>query len=359
MATYDKENVKENIEPEDIYNLLDFFGAEPEMFNDHIVAKTICHGGESKKLYYYYNTSLFQCYSGGCGTFDVFELVRKVENIDDLNRAIYFVVNFFNLQSYLDEIDIKETYEDWKIFKKYDKINNINPPNKDKVVLPEVPNLIEHYPSIYFPAWEKEHISKEIMDFIGIKYDPVNAAVLIPHRDENGRLIGIRQRTLIQEQERYGKYRPARIGGKLCNHPLAFNLFGLDVAKENIKKAEVAIILESEKSVMQAMNYLGKEGTIAVAVCGSTISKYQFQLLLDSGAKEIVIGLDKDFTDLGSEEFYSVTEKLEKIYRKYSAYANVSFLFDKYNLLNYKSSPTDCGKDAFFYLWRNRVYIDG
>lgn len=188
------------------------------------------------------------------------------------------------------------------------------------------------------------------MDYMGVKYDPVNGAMLIPHRDENNRLIGIRQRTLVQEQEEFGKYRPAKINGKLCNHPLAFNLYGLNVAKNNIRQVQTAIVLESEKAVMQTINYLGIDNTIAVAICGSSISRYQFQLLLDAGAKEIVIGLDKDFQEAGSEEFYQLTNKLEKIYLKYAVYANISFLFDKEGLLGYHSSPTDAGKEAFFYL---------
>ena len=356
MATYDKESVKDRIEIEDVYNLLDFFGAEPQMFSDYITSKTICHGGDSHKLYYYDNTKLFRCFTGSCGSFDIFELVQKVEDIEDLNKAIFFVVNFFNLQSEIDNLDYNDTSEDWKIFNRYNKINEVSI-NKDKVSLPELDNLIQYYPSVRFPSWEKEYIPKEIMDYVGIKYDPVNAAILIPHRDIDNRLIGIRQRTLIQEQEQFGKYRPAKINGKLCNHPLSFNLYGLNISKDNIRRAGVAIVLESEKAALQAMNYLGVDGTIAVGMCGSNLSKYQFQLLLDCGAKEICIGLDRDFKESGDEDYYDVIKKLEKLYQKYSTYANISFLFDKDNLLGYKQSPTDCGKEAFFYLWRNRVVL--
>ena len=123
MATYDKDTVKERIEIEDVYNLLEFFGAEPQMFSDYITARTICHGGDSHRLYFYSNTRLFKCYTGSCGTFDIFELVQKVEGIEDLNQAIFFVVNFFNLQSEIDDLDYEDTTEDWKIFKKYNKIN--------------------------------------------------------------------------------------------------------------------------------------------------------------------------------------------------------------------------------------------
>jgi hypothetical protein len=80
-------------------------------------------------------------------------------------------------------------------------------------------------------------------------------------------------------------------------------------------------------------------------------------LLLDSGAKEICIGLDKDFHEPGDEDFDKVVKKLESLYQKYSTYVNISFLFDKENLLGYKCSPTDISKEIFFYLWRNRVVL--
>ena len=193
---------------------------------------------------------------------------------------------------------------------------------------------------------------------MGIKYNPVNGSIIIPHVDQNGRLIGIRQRTLVQEDEVYGKYRPARFQNQLCNHPLAFNLYGLYQAKENISNLRTAIIVESEKSVLQYLSYFGTKSNICVAVCGSSLSKYQFNLLLDLNIHELVIGFDKDFNEIGTEDYNKTINKLQKIYDKYNSYVNISFLFDKENnTLGYKDSPLDCGKDAFLYLWRNRIVI--
>lgn len=56
---YDKVKVKESIEPENVYDILEYFGAEPEMYSDYIISRTICHNGigeGSKKLYYYLRT---------------------------------------------------------------------------------------------------------------------------------------------------------------------------------------------------------------------------------------------------------------------------------------------------------------
>lgn len=359
VLSYDKELVKENIELEDMYNILEFLEAEPQMYGNYIVAKTICHDGDTHKLYWYENTRLFKCYSGSCGSFDIFELVQKHQGIDDLNKAIYFVVNFFNLQGRVAESDDDYSSEDWKLFSRYNKIDDISPEEKGKVVLPEFDlSLFKHYPRPQFMNWEKEGIVKEVCDYMDIAYDPVNGGIIIPHKDENGRCVGVRYRTLVQEQEQYGKYRPMKAFGQMFNHPLAFNLYGLDKAKDNIKNMKTAIVVESEKAVLQYISYFGTSSNICVAVCGSSLSKYQFQLLLDQGVKEIVIAFDRDFEEIGSKDYYQVIDKLQKLYDKYSPFVNISFLFDKEcNQLGYKDSPLDCGKEKFLYLFRNRVVL--
>lgn len=357
--SYSKDKVKEYLDIEDMYNLLDYLGAEPQMFSNYIVAKTICHQGDTHKLYWYENTALFKCYSGDCGTFDVFELIQKIEDIEDLNKAVYFVVNFFNLQGKIEEADEDFSLEDWNLFRKYNKLDDIEIASPAQMQLPQLDNLIKYYPSPVFLDWVKEGINPEVCEYMGIKYDPVNGAILIPHYDIDNRLIGVRQRTLVQEQEVWGKYRPARINGQLCNHPLAFNLYGLPQAKDNIKQLETAIVVEGEKSVLEYISYFGTKSDICVAVCGSSISKYQMQLLIDCGAKEVVVGFDKDFKQWREKdkENEQVTRKLEKIYEKFGNQVNISFLFDVYGLLEEKCSPLDCGREAFEYLWRHRVVL--
>ena len=217
--------------------------------------------------------------------------------------------------------------------------------------MPQIPNYAEYYPQPHFLNWEREGISYDVCQYMGIKYNPTNGSIIIPHYDENNRLVGIRQRTLIQENEVYGKYRPARFQDQLCNHPLAFNLYGLNLAKENIAALRTAIVVEGEKGVLQYISYFGTKSNICVATCGSSLSKYQFQLLLELGIQELVIGFDKDFEDFESEDYKKVEDKLLKMYNKYSPYVNISFLFDnKNNVLGYKESPMDAGKEVFLYL---------
>ena len=354
---YDKYEVKEALELEDVYDILDSLGAEPEMHDEYIVARTICHGGDSKKLYYWNNTRLFKCFTGSCGTMDIFELLQKVKQLD-LNEAVYFVVNFFNLQYRLSEVDDSYLQEDWKIMRKWQEISAIKI-NHEKVILPEIDkSILKNYPQPHILDWEKQYIPKEVSDYMGIRYDPVNGAIIIPHLDENGRLIGIRERTLVKENEVRGKYRPWKQRNKQYNHPLAFNLYGLYQARDNIKMMGKAIVCESEKAVLQIINYLGLSNDLAVAVCGSSLSKYQFDLLVEAGAKEICIAFDADYEKIGDENWEQVVKKLQKIYDKYKAYADISFLFDTSGtMLGYKDSPTDCGKEGFMQLWNDRIFL--
>lgn len=359
VLSYNKGEVKENLSMDDIYNLLEFLEAEPQMYGNYIIAKTICHSGETHKLYWYENTGLFKCYSGSCGSFDIFELIQKYNDTDDLNQTIAFVVNFCNLQSKVSDDSSDElSVEDWEVFRRYGRIAEIAVEDKSKIQLSEYDlSLFEHYPQPIISDWEKEGISKEVCDYMGIRYDPIEGGIIIPHFDENGRCIGIRSRTLVQENEKFGKYRPLTAFGQMFNHPLAFNLYGLDKAKENIEESGIAIVVESEKSVLKYLSYFGIAANLCVAVCGSSFSKYQFQLLQEYGAKEIVIGFDKDFEDYNDDKCLEVESKLMKIYDKYGAYANLSFLYDKESLLGYKHSPLDDGKEKFLHLFRNRVML--
>ena len=170
-------------------------------------------------------------------------------------------------------------------------------------------------------------------------------------------LIGIRERTLIKEREKRGKYIPAYLDGVQYRHPLSFNLYGLNMNKDNIAKFQTAIVMEGEKSVLLYESYFGRENNICVACCGNSLIAYQVKLLLDLGVKEIVVGFDKDFESSQEENFSKVVKNLKNIHKKYGASVQISFLFDKEDLLGFKNSPIDKGKDVFLELFKRRIFI--
>ena len=128
----------------------------------------------------------------------------------------------------------------------------------------------------------------------------------------------MRGRTLCAEEgERYGKYRPLRVNNVLYNHPLGMNLYNFNNSKDNIKILKKAIVFEGEKSTLLYKSYFGLENDISVACCGSSVSAYQIQLLIDAGAEEIVIAFDRQFQEIGDEEFKHLKTNLLKLKQKY------------------------------------------
>lgn len=104
----------------------------------------------------------------------------------------------------------------------------------------------------------------------------------------------MRGRTLCKEEgERFGKYRPLKVGKDLYNHPLGMSLYNLNNSKDNIRLVKKAIVFEGEKSTLLYQSYFGLDNDISVACCGSSLSTYQVQELIDSGAEEIIIAFDR------------------------------------------------------------------
>jgi hypothetical protein len=356
------EEIKNNLTIEQIMDLLLSIGADPVQHGDLITCRTICHGGDSHKLYYYDNTKLFRCYTECSDTFDIFQLLVKLNTLDGskyaLPQAINYVITYFNLdvQTKNFESDSNEL-QDWQIFNKYDKILNDEPSTKKVEIKFYDDKILSFLPRPRILPWEKEGITKEVISSHNICYNPSSQAIVIPHYNIDGKIIGIRERTLIEENEIYGKYKPMFLNKTMYNHPLGFNLYNLNYSKENIKRNKKVIVFEGEKSPLLFASYFGEENDITVAVCGSSFSSYQVQLLLDLGVEEIIIAFDKQYKELGDKEHTGWVKKLKDIDKKYSRYVKISFMFDKENILHYKSSPIDEGKEKFLELFEKRFSL--
>ena len=362
---YDKREVRESLTLENIFELLQDFGGEPEYTNFGIVSATICHnppGEGSHKLWYYTNTGLFRCWTACGDAFDIFELVIKVkkiqENLDmDLNAAVVFTALKFGISGSTEKLETLS--DDWKILNNYERIQELEV--KDyKVQLKEYDNTIldRFNYDVKIKPWLDDGIGAEALLKAQIGYFPGGSQITIPHFDCNGRFIGLRGRTLIQEDaERFGKYRPMIINKIQYNHPLGMNLYNLNNSKDKIKLMQKAIIFESEKSCLQYQTLFGIDNDISVACCGSNISGYQIHFLIESGANEIIVALDRQFQSIGDNEYKQLTNKLIKLNDKYKNYVNLSFMFDKNMITGYKSSPTDEGKDKFLQLFKERIML--
>lgn len=368
MLVYDKNEIRNKLDIDDIFNLLQEWGGEPEYTEFGILSATICHnvpGEGSKKLYYYANSTLFKCYTDCDSTFDIFELTIKVFNIQhnrklDLNDAVRYIAAKHGYGGRIEDSPEDEELEDWQILSNYDRIQGIEIGERKNIILKEYDDIIlsRFNYTLKIGPWLREGITQEAIQQARIGFYPGGDQITIPHFDCRGRFVGLRGRTLSQQEgDLYGKYRPLKINNLLYSHPLGMNLYNLNYSQNNIKTIKKAIVYEGEKSTLLYKSYFGFENDISVACCGSSISDYQIGLLLDAGAEEIIVAFDRQFQEIGDDEFKRLKTKLVKLYNKYKNYVNISFIFDKNMITGYKDSPIDCGKDIFLQLFKERIVL--
>ena len=361
--SYDKDRIKESLNEQDIIKIMTDLGDGNHKKDNqgNLIFKTKCHNitGGSHKLYYYKESCSFYCYSSCNQSYDIYGLVMKSKRLRgdklDFPQAISYVANLTG-KLYRESFNIYKgnpyMIDDW------DFINNYRVKNRPKVDIPICDSkVLEVFRYLPHRSWLDEGMSWDTMKKFNISYYIKSDRIVIPHYDIDGELIGIRGRSMREEDIEAGKkYMPLIIGGQLYNHPTAFNLYGLNLNKENIKKYRKVIIYESEKSVMLSEEYY-PEDSFAVAVCGSNISRIQRDMLLDLGIENVILAFDKQYKDSKSTEAMSYAKKIKKLGSLFINYCNVYTLWDTGDLLEYKDSPIDKGVNTLHKLMKNKIEI--
>ena len=348
----DYKEIIDNLQISSVIELMKRLGAD--RYKDeggHIIFPTICHNEDasdaSMKLYFYKNSKQFMCYTE-CGSMSIFKFLKhyydtrgiEYDWVSDIYNVIIDCSNFnpsvgFTMPKYKS---LKEKYGQER---------------KEKQ-LPEygsgaLDTFIKRYP----PEWLNDGITRDAMDKYDIRYSISQNKIIIPHRDADGRLVGIRGRALNEwEVENVGKYMPIKLEQTWYKHPLSMNLYGLYENRETIKKHKIVYVFESEKSCLQFESF--NMPHCAVAVCGSQFNKYQLNLLLKHCApNEIVICFDKEEAE-GETKYF---DKLYDLCKKYIQYCQFSFVYDRLGLLELKDSPSDKGEEIFKKLLEKRVRV--
>lgn len=345
--------VKNRISKAQIFSLLDEFGAEPVEKKGNIEAITICHAGDSHKLIYYSETKMFMCYTN-CGSMDIFGLIQKIKEID-FTQAMAWVVHRFGLSSIgiigtfeaEDEQIVNPALEIQKRIEKYDEQANLKTVDE---------KILNSYYKKYYDGWINEGISIKTMEKFDIRYSILNNQIIIPHRDEKGKLVGIRGRNLDKSKVEDGKkYMPVWYEGRSLRYPTGDNLYGLYQNRASINRTKKVVLFEAEKSVMK-LDGMYKDN-FSVCLSGSYLTDYQAKLLDGLKIDEVIVGLDKEFPCIGSPQEKIYADKISSIFQKLKAKYTVSVLWDLDNDLNQKDSPVDQGKKVFQKLLKSRIYI--
>lgn len=317
----------------------------------HLIFPTICHNEDadsaSMKLYFYKDKRIFVCYTND-GTMSIFKFLKAYYETRQIDYNWYDDVYQFILKC----ADHQE--EEGLTVPVYSSpVERYN----SEFTIPQLKEyndcVLDCFERRYTPEWLNDNISPAAMDKYDIRYSIEQNKIIIPHRDVEGRLIGIRGRALNPaEVEEFGKYMPIKIENIWYQHPLSLNLYGLYYNKENIRRARICFLVESEKAVLQAESF--SIPNCCVAVCGSQINQFQINLLLRyCQPQEIVICFDNE----ESGHDFTYFNKLMAFGQKYQRYCNFSFIYDRNNLTNKKDSPTDRGEEIFTELLRTRVKV--
>lgn len=363
---YDKEQIKNSLTIDDIHKILKELGSsEPKYDKDgNPVYQTVCHNhsGGKHKLYYYEESKQFHCYTDCSESFDIFDLVMKNKSIS-FAKAIEYVVRttgkLFGFSIKKTGFGNNEKIDDWNWISKFEKKKEINTelPEYDEKVL----DVLLPYPH---EEWLKEGISYETMVKFEIGYYIREEKISIVHRDINGRFIGLRGRAMLQEDIDSGKkYMPIIIENKMYNHINSMNLYGLHKTKEAIKRYKKIMITEGEKSVLKADDFY-QDANFTCAACSSTISNFQRDIILSLDVEEVFIAFDKfrakkedESEEKYQEQLINYQENLVRLAKKFTAYARTYIIYDTGDLLDYKDSPMDKGKETLEELMRNKIEI--
>ena len=343
------EEIIENLQPELVIKLMEQLGVDRyEDKGKYIVFPTICHNitssEASSKLYFYKDTKLFYCYTE-CGPMNIFKFLKN-----------YYETREIEYDWFVDIYEVILNCSTTNLIgltKKREKLSDKYKRKEPKKLETYSTGILDVFVKSYPVEWLNDGISREAMDRFKILYSISQNKIIIPHFNEKGELVGIRGRTLNEEEaQTFGKYMPVQIENKWYSHPLSLNLYGLDINKDNIKKNGICYLFEAEKSCLQMDSF--SMPNCSAAICGSNFNKFQLKLLLKTASpKEIVICFDKEELPKEDKYFY----KLLKLCRKYSKYCNFSFIYDRENLLDLKDSPTDKGEEIFKKLLEKRVVV--
>ena len=324
---------------------------EIDEHSDYLICPTICHNpidrAESMKLYYYDETKNFHCYTQCSENFSILTLYCKYMKIN------HYEVSYQEAADYVRQFVFGGPQIEYKAPEKEEKVERV-----DFITLPEynkhVLDVFDHY---YHPLWLGDGITPESMDKFNIKFSISQNKIVIPHYDIDGRLVGIRARSINEEDLAYGKYMPIRVENTLYAHKLGFNLYGIHEHKEAIQFFKRATIYESEKSVMLDDGFYGRN-SVAVATCGSQLNRFQINLLTRKlGVNEITLAYDKEYTDLYDAKGWKYRQKLAEKCNRYRGLAAFYCIVDDQGLLEEKDAPCDKGKETLEKLMTRKFMV--
>lgn len=285
----------------------------------------------------------YRSFSRGVDYEDGQDLITLVETIKKLSfvESVKYIHKILELPFEFKKREEKpqKKYDPLSVFKKVLRCNRRVVNVEDIHILDD--KLIQDYVPMLHIDWLKQGVTERARKKFGLCYSYKHKRVVIPLRYWlTGELLGFNQRTTIENYKEFG----IKKFFVTPTYPKALNLYGLYENYDSIVKKRIVAVFESEKATLQRFS-LGDD--TCVSLQGKSMSEEQARILIGLNA-EIVIALDKD-VDINEVRFIC-----EKFYR----IRPVSYIYDKWDLLGAKDSPTDKGNKIYQFLFKHRIKYD-
>lgn len=369
---------------EDFFSLFFSLGAAPRWVTSagkksiQLIGK--CHNGDNHSALFDPSTLKVNCFSECGGGMYLHTWIMRAAGLPNVIAAKDF------LEDWMDGKDIDWTTAHSNIqFEEYKERayepEHIEPlpamkPEELDTVWETAEDLSHAANRGKITVWEKkEGISREIMQDFGVKYDTSSGGIFLPHHNIFGGVVGIYLRSFLplrkQIKDKYpdmpyqslvkfprAKYVPVLRRQDLqtdektsWSFPNSKNLYGLHKAAKGIEENGIAIIFEGGKSVMLGHQY-GYPYCVATHTYGAHLN--HISMLIECGAKEIVLGFDKQYETEDGKQYELYEHKTRELAKKIRKHVNVSRIVSRQGEISYKDAPIDCGKEIFEKLFQNR-----
>lgn len=347
-----------------------------ELYNAHyihdkegnLIFESICHGSTSHKLYYYQDEEVgkFHCYV--CGTHcNIVDLLIELEGYT-FNESMRVIGECLGINT--------NTYRRERGLKRINQVNTdlefLSLHNRKKRVIRKVETIyddkvLDNFDCVYPLCWRQEGIDGVTAEKFDIRYDYEENRAIIPVRNLNGDLIGVRVRNFNDSAvDRGFKYLPLECQGESYRFPTSTTLYGLYENQEVIKSKRRVILFEGEKST-QIVDSFYEGNCYALSTYGTNFGVVHRDILLTLGVTEVTFAWDKEYCEEYFGESYDNTkeqklmygflDKLKKACTLLHSYVTINLLIDFDDELDLKDAPVDKGKEVFESLLKKKVTI--
>ena len=347
-----------------------------ELYNAHyihdkegnLIFESICHGSTSHKLYYYQDEEVgkFHCYV--CGTHcNIIDLLIELEGYT-FNESMRVIGECLGINT--------NTYRRERGLKRINQVNTdlefLSLHNRKKRVIRKVETIyddkvLDNFDCVYPLCWRQEGIDGVTAEKFDIRYDYEENRAIIPVRNLEGDLIGVRVRNFNDSAvDRGFKYLPLDYQGESYRFPTSTTLYGLYENQEVIKSKRRVILFEGEKST-QIVDSFYEGNCYALSTYGTNFGVVHRDILLTLGVTEVTFAWDKEYCEEYFGESYDNTkeqklmygflDKLKKACTLLHSYVTINLLIDFDDELDLKDAPVDKGKEVFESLLKKKVTI--